>query len=731
MRLIAFLQHRSVASCICALLCLSSVLTASAEGTLEAMQNSTQGIGLNISNINTVTSGPYRDAPTENRLRFYLKTGEKLYFGWNSYNRADPNPAQVPVYYRIIRSSDEQEMVVPTLVTPGSGNPGYIPDWTTARNGPTVINGAGYDALQFDPGGGANAEEYFIEIYQSADAGATPQTAQNTVLVYFDFSVVQTAGNVLRKGRVYSQGWSILTYNPANNFRGDINIAMEDNSFFGYTADSTIAKITFQGGFKPLAFVVYFNKYGADPAGGSSPTYADWLATRQSKSQSGSPTTLPDGYNVFLNTPDASVFPLAADGLAPVLKSITGCPGSYSFNVQMRSPGDIRILLDRNGTPGFQAGTSDRYIYGSSDTTGIIGVSWDGSDGEGNPISGNVQISTSSKLLRGRTNLPFFDAEQNLYGILVQTFAPTSQYPMLFWDDTQLATDASCSIITSNNNTTPAGIDVSQEGVSQYFSIGGVFDYYGNRGWDGATVDDPPVVPVTSTAGSGSQTASVLCDDYGNFRILNTWFWTGEVSSTDTLLRVPAAACVVLPVTLTQFGVQKRAQTALLRWSTASESSFRAFILERSFDGRVFHSIATIAGRGTSGRNDYQYSDNIAGVRSARIFYRLRQVDNDGSFRFSRVAQLQTDLQEISLLGGLINPVSGALRFQISVPKAGAAEIRISDMAGRVLLSSRKELFEGTNSIELPQTAGYAPGMYLLRVEAGGVQQAEKFIIHR
>ncbi|RYE02027.1 MAG: T9SS type A sorting domain-containing protein [Sphingobacteriales bacterium] len=694
------------------------------------MQNNTQGIGLNISNINTVTSGPYRDAPTENRLRFFLKDGEKLYFGWNSYNRADPNPAQVPVYYRILRSSDETEVVGPTLVTPGAGNPGYIADWNTARNGPDVIDPAGYDALEFDPGVLAASEEFFIEIYQSGNAGATATIGQNTVLVYFDFTVVQTAPLAVKKGRVYSQGWSILTYNPANNFRGDINIAMEDNSFYGYSADSTIAKITFQGGFKPLAFVVYFNKYGADPAAGASPSYADWLATRQSKSQSGSPTTLPDGYNVFLNTPDATVFPLAADPLAPVLKSITGCPGNYSFNVQLHTPGDIRILLNLNGTAGFQAGTTDRYIYGSSDTTGTIAVYWDGNDGTGATVSGNVQISTSSKLLRGRTNLPFFDAEQNIYGILVQTFAPTSQYPLLFWDDTQLATDASCTLATSNNNTTPAGIDVSEEGVSQYFSIGGIFDNYGNRGWDGATVDDPPVVPVTSTAGSGSQTA-LLCDDYGNFRILNTWFWTGEVSSTDTSLTVPAAACPTLPVTLMQFAAEKRNLSALLRWSTASETDFRAFVIERSLDGRTFAAIATVNGRGGASRADYLYTDNIAGISSPRIYYRLRQVDNNGTIRYSRVAQLQNGGRDAALLSGLVNPVSGAVRFQLTVAAAGAASIRISDATGKTYYRGQKELFNGTNSVELSPMPLLSPGMYFLSVEADGRQEVQKLIINR
>ncbi|GAA4342921.1 T9SS type A sorting domain-containing protein [Flaviaesturariibacter amylovorans] len=702
------------------LLCLVGSLAVRAEGTLEVMTNSVNGVGLNISNVNSVTSGPYRDAPTENRLRFYLKAGERLHFGWNAYNRNDPTPTQVPVYYRIIRSSDEVEVVPPTLVTPGTGNRGYIPSFAAAQAGPDTLAGAGgYKALEFIPG---TAGEYFIEIYQSDDGGQTALAAQDTVLVFFDFTVFEATPLNVKPGRVYSQGWSLLTYNPVS-FRGDITKPMELNSFYGYTADSTIAQITFQGGFRPLAFVVYFNKYGADP------TEPDWFISRQSKSQSGSPTTLANGYNVFINFPDPEIFPLADDPEAPVLKSITGCPGNYKLNVQVKSPGDLRLLLDLDGNPGYDAGTEDRYVYGLNAMPGMVEVDWDGLDGLGDPVSGNVQIATSSKLMRGRTNLPFFDAELNQYGFTVTTFSPNTYEPTLYWDDSQLGTDATCNGATNNNNTTPAGLNVSETGVSQYHDVAGTPQFLGNRAWDGADIDNPPVIPTTMSAGSGANTPALLCDDYGNFRILNTWFWTGEVSSTDTTLTVPNTTCS-LPLTLLQFAAEKRGTTARLHWTTADEVRFRHFVVERSLDGRSYSSIGTVPGLGGA-RNQYSFSDDIASFPNNRLYYRLRQVDEDGSYRYSRVVVLQARSNGEFSVSGLANPVKDAIRFQLSAGSPARAQLLLSDATGRVLHRQTADLLRGSNAVELSRIGTLSAGLYFLSIEANGTRQVHKLVVGR
>ncbi len=95
-----------------------------------------------------------------------------------------------------------------------------------------------------------------------------------------------------------------------------------------------------------------------------------------------------------------------------------------------------------------------------------------------------------------------------------------------------------------------------------------------------------------------------------------------------------------LPVELTSFSAVKLTNGVKLSWTTASEINNSGFDIERSSNNKSFNKIAFIPGHGTSTEAlSYSYVDNS---QSGKTYYRLKQVDFDGSFNYSKTVEVNS-----------------------------------------------------------------------------------------
>lgn len=93
---------------------------------------------------------------------------------------------------------------------------------------------------------------------------------------------------------------------------------------------------------------------------------------------------------------------------------------------------------------------------------------------------------------------------------------------------------------------------------------------------------------------------------------------------------------VPLPVELTSFKATLAKVEVLLEWATASELDNAYFQVERMQQGQPFSPIGRVNGVGTSSLS-HRYSFRDASAPAGLLYYRLRQVDTDGSYSFSKV----------------------------------------------------------------------------------------------
>ena len=179
-----------------------------------------------------------------------------------------------------------------------------------------------------------------------------------------------------------------------------------------------------------------------------------------------------------------------------------------------------------------------------------------------------------------------------------------------------------------------------------------------------------------------------------------------------------AAKVIALPVELISFTATRQENDVLLNWETASETNNAYFDIEVSKEpnpiiNENFVAIGRVAGHGTSNQG-HQYSFVDSRPNKAEVhYYRLKQVNFDGSFEYSDVRSVKFDGQKEVLI--YPNPFTSKLNIINRNKEAGIRKIELIDTQGKVVF--QKEL--GNNSsddILLELNERLAEGTYILRL---------------
>ena len=177
-----------------------------------------------------------------------------------------------------------------------------------------------------------------------------------------------------------------------------------------------------------------------------------------------------------------------------------------------------------------------------------------------------------------------------------------------------------------------------------------------------------------------------------------------------------------LPVELVSFDAAKAGRDVRLTWRTASEKNAAEFVVEAG-DGPAagFREVGRVAAQGTTATGHaYALTDRDVPATGALRYYRLRQVDEDGTVAHSDVRAVRLDRLPLSVQAAP-NPVShgAALTVRIAAPDATTATLRLTDLAGRLVLTRAVPLAAGTATVAVPELSAQPAGLYLLSVQVG------------
>ncbi len=186
---------------------------------------------------------------------------------------------------------------------------------------------------------------------------------------------------------------------------------------------------------------------------------------------------------------------------------------------------------------------------------------------------------------------------------------------------------------------------------------------------------------------------------------------------------IQCSTLVPLPITWLYFRGKTVAKDNILDWATANEQNSKQFDVERSLNAINFSRIGVVNAAGNSSQTStYQYKDlNIDRLNSNVMFYRLKQIDINGNFKYSNIVRLSYNAQHIVNSIVYPNPTQALITILVGDNSLVGGVAAIYDVNGRLLENIK--ITTSSQSIDLSK---YVNGFYFIRLSNNEVLKIEK-----
>jgi hypothetical protein len=199
--------------------------------------------------------------------------------------------------------------------------------------------------------------------------------------------------------------------------------------------------------------------------------------------------------------------------------------------------------------------------------------------------------------------------------------------------------------------------------------------------------------------------------------------WNGFATDTFSGLGTPDP----LPVELSSFSATTIGKEVKLSWNTATEINNYGFEIERSAlsaERQSWEKIGFVNGNGNSNSpKDYSFVDDFGGkpaYRTGRYSYRLKQIDNDGQFEYSKTIEVDiNDVKKFELSQNYPNPFNPTTTIQFQLPTTGMVKLTLYNILGQEIKTLVNEVKDaGTHTLNF-DASDLNSGVYVYKIESG------------
>jgi hypothetical protein len=171
----------------------------------------------------------------------------------------------------------------------------------------------------------------------------------------------------------------------------------------------------------------------------------------------------------------------------------------------------------------------------------------------------------------------------------------------------------------------------------------------------------------------------------------------------------------ILAVNLMSFSGISSGNNNLLYWSAANETNAERFELEYSPDGQRFNKAGDILAAGTTNtRTDYSFTHLNPGA--GKLYYRLKIVDRDEKFVYSKIIVLTHVDKKLFVISTYPNPVKDKVTADVFVENGGMLSLYFTNSNGLLVKSATVHAVKGINHVPLENLGQFTTGIYFLKI---------------
>ncbi len=204
---------------------------------------------------------------------------------------------------------------------------------------------------------------------------------------------------------------------------------------------------------------------------------------------------------------------------------------------------------------------------------------------------------------------------------------------------------------------------------------------------------------------------------------------SGNVTADDNATSTVTVVSGTLPLTLLDFKASLINCLPSLKWETENEINSDRFEIERSeASNGVWRGLGAVTANAISPstKTNYNFADVSLNATSARVFYRLKIIDKDGSHKYSNVLPVFVNCKTVQV-NVYPNPVQDGKLYVSLTGTTGITEALLMSITGQVI--SKNKLTNGTNYVDVTNVVN---GSYVLSVrDENGVDKKVKVLIQK
>ncbi len=278
------------------------------------------------------------------------------------------------------------------------------------------------------------------------------------------------------------------------------------------------------------------------------------------------------------------------------------------------------------------------------------------------------------------------------------------------------------------------------------FSQGNTYtvDIYGNNTTNTANYTYGTSQSVAANTMDIWVNGTLVADDIGKALLagdanIDSYMFYGESSTgnvanifIDDIIYTNTISANILPVELSSFSASIIGNAVKLNWKTATEVNNYGFEVERcalSAERQAWEKLGFVNGNGNSNSpKSYSYEDK--NVTAGKYSYRLKQIDNDGQFEYSKAIEVDLGApKKFELSQNYPNPFNPITTIRFNLPEAGNVKLTLFNILGQEIKTLVNEFKEsGVHTINF-DASDLNSGMYIYKIEAGTFVQTRKMTL--